>query len=316
MSKGEGLTPINRVVGVLVKNERFNPTGTYSDRASSVIASYLLSSGAGKVRVRFEEDFTYSLAYYLDKVLQLEIVIDDPLSLDYSDIAVISRTESVVLDLDSGNLEGSYLSYINPLTIEGLKTISLEIYERGVNVERIVVPARTGFLALSIWKGFHDLEELGLDVPYEVAAVFVKGSVRFLPLEMGRFVKVFEIEGEEILRTLVKLWRRGFVVKPISALAFAVSDILGNSLAIVTMGFKSFTRTGPRNEGVRREIVQVLKSCGEATAYEVWKRLPVLTLRGIYKVLNSMEKSGELCTEIRSRGARKVKYYKPCQHQT
>ncbi|MCS7099399.1 MAG: hypothetical protein RMH84_03695, partial [Sulfolobales archaeon] len=138
ISKGEGLTPINKVMGVLVKNERFNPTGTYADRASSVISSYLLSSRASGIRVKFEEDFAYSLAHYLDGVLHVEIVLGDPLTLDYSDIAVLSRTESVSLGIGRDFSEDSYLNYINPLTIEGLKTISLEVFERGVGVDRVV----------------------------------------------------------------------------------------------------------------------------------------------------------------------------------
>lgn len=312
ISRGEGLTPINKVMGVLVKNERFNPTGTYADRASSIISSYLLSSGIDRVRVRFEEDFTYSLAYYLDGALQVEILVDDPLSLDYSDIAVLSRTEGVSLSLESSSLGESYLSYVNPLTIEGLKTISFEIYERKVGVDRVVVPAKTGLLAFSIWKGFKDLEEIGLDIPYEVAAVFIKGSKNSFPLDLARYVKVYEIERDEVLRSLLKLCKKGFVIKPLSALAFTLSDILSNSLAIVTMGFRSLVRSNTRNTNVRREILQVLKSYGEVTAYEVWKKLPIYTLRGIYKVMSSMEERGEICVEIRSRGARKVKYYRMC----
>ncbi|MFN3268812.1 MAG: hypothetical protein ACK416_06105, partial [Zestosphaera sp.] len=51
VSLGEGLTPITVVDGVLVKNERFNPTGSYADRASSIIASYVRSMGITELYV-------------------------------------------------------------------------------------------------------------------------------------------------------------------------------------------------------------------------------------------------------------------------
>ncbi len=312
VSKGEGLTPVSRLGGVLAKNEQRNPTSTYSDRASSVIASYLSSRGVPGVRTRFEEDFTYSLVYYLEGVSAVEVVLDDPLSLDRSDVALLARARNVRLTSRGSSSDLVDLSYLNPLTVEGLKTIAFEIYERGLRVERVVVPARTGLLAYSVWKGFRDLEEAGAEPHYEVVAASIKGSGRPRVLDRAKSVRVVEVDGEEVLEFLARLWNRGVSTKPLSASAFAVAENLGSSVAVVTIGFRAPSGGRSGSAGLRREIVRVLESYGEATAYEIWRRLPVYTLRGTYKLLESMERRGEVCSEVRPRGERKVRYYIPC----
>ncbi len=313
VSKGEGLTPVSRLESVLIKNEQRNPTGTYSDRASSVIASYVLSRGIPGVRTRFEEDFSNSLVHYLDGISTVEVVVDDPLSLDYSDVASLIRARSARLTCGEGSPDSIHLGYLNPLTVEGLKTIAFEIYERRLGVERVVVPARTGLLAYSIWKGFGDLEEAGAEPHYEVVAASVKGAERPRVLDLARSVRIVEVDGGEVLESLVRLWRRGVTTKPLSASAFTVAESLGSSVAIVTIGFRAPLSGRSGNVGLRREIVRILGSSGEATAYEIWKRLPVYTLRGTYKLLEAMERRGEIYSEVRSRGGRKVRYYRLCR---
>lgn len=313
VSKGEGLTPVNAVGGVLVKNERYNPTGTYSDRASSVIASYVLSKGIEAVSTRFEEDFTYSLAYYLSGVSSIEVVVDDPLSLDYLDVGILLRTKNVRLVSENRPPEPFLFSYAAPLTVEGLKTIAFEIHERRLRVDRVVVPARTGLLAYSVWKGFKDLEEVGMDASYEVVATAIKGARGLLITDLAKSVKVVEISGDEVLDSLLKLWKSGVKTKFLSASAYAIAENLGNSVAVVTMGFRPLSTGRRENREIRREIIRVLEYCGEATAYEVWKAFPTYSLRGMYKILEAMEKRDEVCSEFRSKGKRKVKYYRACR---
>ncbi|MEM1732254.1 MAG: hypothetical protein QXU22_04345 [Desulfurococcaceae archaeon] len=78
---GEGLTPVRRVEGILVKNEEFNPTGLYSDRASALISSFLGDTGATKVYVGYSEEFTKSLIYYLPGVSLHAVASDQLLSI-------------------------------------------------------------------------------------------------------------------------------------------------------------------------------------------------------------------------------------------
>ncbi len=310
VSRGEGLTPINRVGEVVVKNERFNPTGTYADRASAVISSYLLSNGVTTARVMLEEDFTASLAYYLANTLKLYIVVPRISLLSSSDLLLL---EEVGVELVSLNKAPAVLeiSYINPLTVEGLKTIAFEIFEKKVRAENIVVPASTGTLAISLAKGFQELRELGYDHHYSVVAVVLKGYDRPKLLQYYSNVRVEEISEEEVLETLVKLSKMGIKTKALSALTYTIAENLGSSIAVVTMGFKQQMKRY-NGIGLRKELRTALAELGEATAYELWKRTPIYTLRGTYKALSSMEKMGEVCSEVRVRGGRKVKYYRLC----
>ncbi|MEM0453821.1 MAG: pyridoxal-phosphate dependent enzyme [Sulfolobales archaeon] len=312
ISRGEGLTPISNVDGVLVKNERFNPTASYSDRASAVIASYLISNKISSVITSFEEDFTYSLAYYLNGISGLEVVVKDVLSLDIGDISMILEANAK-LTTTSKVGEAKYLEYMNPLTVEGLKTIAFEIVERRVKVERIVVPARTGILAYAIYKGIKESTDANMGIPYEVVAATMKGDYISNTIRVLKDIKFVEVDEEDVLNSIIKLSRRGIKTKPISALAYSVAENLGNAVAVVTMGFKTAPYYGRRNNNIKKEVYRIIKEAGEITAYEVWKRAPIYTLRGIYKLLQSMEKQKEVCSEVMYKGGRKIKYYSICK---
>jgi len=306
---GEGLTPVSRIHGVLIKNERYNPTGTYSDRASSLIASYVASTNIKKLCVRFIEDFTYSLSYYLSGLADLEVeVYGDDISNDELGKLVELGVKLVPSYTTNSSLE---LDYLNPLTIEGLKTIIFEVYERKVRCENIVVPTVTGLLARSLWKGVKELKESGLDVCYTIVPVLIKGWLKptLIPSDMD----VVEVELETVLNTFTKLCSSGVRVKPISALAYAVAENLGNSLAVITAGYKSSTRMDRGR--VKESIINLLNREGSLTAYEIWKGLKSFTLRGIYKALKSLEVRGVLCSEFEVRGSRKIKRYKLCGNQ-
>lgn len=312
VSRGEGLTPISKLGGVLVKNEKFNPTGTYSDRASSVIASYFLTNRISRVATYFEEDFTHSLAYYLSGISELEVLVREVLSLNVAELGAILNMGGSLTTLPNGNIT-KYLDYVNPLTVEGLKTIAFEIVEKKIKVERIVVPVRSGVLAYSVYKGVRELVDAGVGIPYEVVAAMVKGeSVPYIT-KLIKGIKFIEVGEEDVLESIVKLDRKGIKTKPISALAYAVAENLGKAVVVMTMGFKTTSYYGQRNVNVRGEVYRIVKEAGEVTAYGVWKKAPVYTLRGIYKLLHSMERRGEVCSEVVYEGSRKVKYYRLCK---
>ena len=307
ISKGEGLTPIVKVGGVLVKNERFNPTGTYADRASSIIASYIASNSITAVRVPYERDFTRSLAYYLAGLAKLYIDIPDVLAIDSLELLAL---EEVGVEPGVGE-EALNIGYVNPLTVEGLKTIAFEVYEASAKVENIVVPAISGTLALSIAKGLEELRELGHNHSYNVIAVITKERETPELLKTFKTIKVVEVKSSEALELALELARKGVKTSVIAALSYKVAENLGNSLAVLTMGFKRTVKLRTDSE-YKRKLIEVLRNLGEATAYQLWKEAPFYTLRGTYKMLLAMERRGEICSEIRARGKRKVKYYKLC----
>ncbi|MEM4971248.1 MAG: pyridoxal-phosphate dependent enzyme [Sulfolobales archaeon] len=303
---GEGLTPVSRVEEILVKNEKFNPTGLYSDRASALISSFLRDIDAKKVYVGYSEEFTKSLIYYLAGV-SLYIVASSIFDIDPEDIMLFAG-KGLDLVYEYPN-DAAVVYYENPLTIEGLKTIVFELYEKSVKTENIVVPAKSGILALSLYKGIEDLNEAGIETSFQVTAATLKG---FNPqiLRNLRRVKVFEVSEVELYEAYRKLLRKGFKIKPLAALSYHVAEIIGDSVAVVTMGYK--TRTTGRGSDVKKLVLDIVSRKPLITAYEIWKEKPVYTLRAVYKAIKSMELNGEICFEVKTRGVRKVKLYKLC----
>ncbi len=314
ISYGEGLTPISKIEGVLVKNEKRNPTGSYSDRASSVLASYIKSYGIDSLTSPYVEDFTNSLTYYLRNIAKIKVLLDDLHRLSLEDFMKLVSNSSVEISLAKTTYShNNLIEYINPYTIEGLKTIIFEIHERRLSVEYIVVPVETGILAYSLYKGIEDLRRTGIDVNYViVAAVIRESKVPELLSRLNRVnFKIFEIEGDEVLKSLVKLARRGFITKLISATSYSVAENLGNSIAVITMGFKPYKSSSSRRR-LKHEILEILREKGALTAYGIWKVNPIYTLRGYYKVLKDMELKREVCSEVILNGNKRVKYYKLC----
>ncbi|MET1128511.1 MAG: pyridoxal-phosphate dependent enzyme [Thermoproteota archaeon] len=309
VSLGEGLTPLRRVGGTLVKLESRNPTGSYADRASSLLASYLASKGAGRVSFEYSEDFAYSLAYYLRGLAEVEVVIPDPSRIDAMEVvALVSLGALVSFGRGSGTL-----SYASSLAVEGLKTIALELVERGVRAERVVVPAETGLLALSVWKGLRDAERAGAPAGYEVVAAALEGAPEPELARLAPGVRVERVGAEEAVVSLVELARRGIRAKLLAAAALAAAERLGGSVAVVTV---SQRRAPPlraaRRSQLKEAVEKVLAALGEATAYDLWARLRGYSLRGVYRALSSLEREGRVCSSYRAEGSRKVKLYRLC----
>ena len=306
-SLGEGMTPINSFDGVLIKNERFNPTGSYTDRASAVIVSYVKDLGIHEIRSKYVKDFTKSFMHYsLNAGLKADVVVDDITSVELDDITYFAQKGISLLR----NVEGSSLcvGYVNPLTIEGLKTIVFELHEKGLKAETVVVPAETGLLALSLLKGLRDLRECGLDVNYEITAATIKGLN--VPLLSGvKGVRVVEVPEDEVYYAFKRLIDRGLRTKPLSALSFYVAQNIGNSVAVITMGYRSLSTN---KSVIKKLILDALAKRGPMTAYEIWRSRQTYTLRAVYKAVKSMEARGEICFDIKSKGRRKVKLYRLC----
>lgn len=307
VSLGEGLTPVTAVSGVLVKNERLNPTGSYADRASAVIASHAKSVGAAKLCVEYVQEFTKSLVHYLSRAgLEVRVKVEDVLEMDGDDALLLARRGVRVCETCPEPIH-----YPNPLTVEGLKTIVFEMREQEVRAERVVVPASTGVLALSLLKGVMELREAGQEASYEVIAAALKGS-KPPYLEGVREVRVAEVPGEELFETYRRLVDRGFRVKPIVALSYHVAENLGNAVAVATMGYRAPERR--KDSDVKKVVFEALRRGEALTAYEIWRENPFYTLRAVYKAVKAMESRGEICGEVVARGRRKVKVYRLCHY--
>lgn len=305
VSYGEGLTPIVKVNGVLCKLESRNPTGTYADRASSVIVSAL---GHKTYRVKYESDFAYSLAFYAKLAGSEVSVIAEPKELDPQDIIGIASL--------GGSLEFGgrpELRYENPLSVEGLKTIAFELVESSPKAERIYVPSSSGLLAFSIAEGLNELKEAP---PMEVIAVVVKGGPTPSFLGLSRTIKIVEIEPEEVINSIVRLARRGLYIKFLAASAYAYASRDEKGVALISGGIRKPQLKRPRSPeeaSLKRRVLDVLSRNEGLSAYEIWKEVPQFTLRGVYSALRSLEAEGSICVQYKMKGRRKVRIYELCR---
>jgi len=82
----------------------------------------------------------------------------------------------------------------NPMTIEGKKSISIELFEQmGRKVPEVIyVPTGDGCILGGVWKGFHDLYEAGLiaKLPHIVCAQSVESNAISQAFRTGEFKPV------------------------------------------------------------------------------------------------------------------------------
>ena len=309
VSRGEGLTPIFRVNNVLVKNERFNPTGSYADRASAIIASYLKSRGIKSVKVSYEPGFTKSILHYLRGFSKATYCIRDLIEVDIEDLFEISKFGEISTCRESSTIS-TYIDYMSALTIEGLKTILFEIFESRIDIEHIVVPAKTGVLAFSLAKGLEELRNAGAEPGFDVIAVFSKGTTIPDYLRKVKHIQVVGVSSDELMDSFKLLISEGIYTAPLSVMGFHIARSLGKSLAVLTIGYRP--RIPPRKSKLRERILKTIEKFGKASAYDIWRYNNEYSLRGVYKAVKSMVKDGIVCEEPYTKRGRKVMLYKLC----
>lgn len=161
---------------IYLKDESRNPTGSFVDRGVSVAISYAVYAGYNCIVNVSPGNLGVSIAAYASRAGVLsEIYL--PRFIEQGKLYQILMHGG---DVNIYNDFGATVSQIyhiyeeqhsfypimsdNPFYIEGVKTISYEIYEDlgGGVPEYIVVPMGNGALIYSIWKGFSELYRMGL----------------------------------------------------------------------------------------------------------------------------------------------------------
>jgi threonine synthase len=184
ISLGEGGTPLieSRKIGpemniqMYFKNEGQNPTGSFKDRAASVMLSVekdlkhdtviTVSSGNASGAIacysaavdiqcnifmcKLTHEKLINTSSYWPKVFIVEAEVGDALKL--------AEESSLKFGWEILNTT----AYHNPFTIEGYKSISFELYEQNGLPNVVVCPMGSGSLILGIWKGFYELYNLGI----------------------------------------------------------------------------------------------------------------------------------------------------------
>lgn len=310
VTRGEGFTPLRRwsEKDIYLKLEGFNPTGTYMDRGSSVLASFFKTYKPNdSAIIRYSKDFAISAATYLTPSHRTKVVIEDPLKADPEEL-----TSLVYLNAElCTERYREAISYDNPLTIEGLKTIIFEIVERGITEGKILVPSESGVLALSIWKGIKDLEKANFETNFKIiAAVLEDNYPSYLKNIEG--IQIEKIKLNELIDNFIELARKGVKVKLVSALGVALAMKLGEGIVIVTGESKGVNLRGSQSfwNDIKKDIAKALEGKKGMTAYEIWRELKEkYTLRGIYKALESLEAEGIVISFFEMRKNKKVRKY-------
>ncbi len=161
-----------------LKDETVNPTGSFKDRPMTVGVSKAVEFGAPGVIAATSGNAGSSLAAYAAKAgLPCLVLVPERASPEKTAQARAYGAQVVAV---RGNFSDAYslalrfaaergwanltTTFINPYTVEGDKTTAYEIYEQlgGSAPDWAIVPVGAGPLLVGIFKGFAELQRMGL----------------------------------------------------------------------------------------------------------------------------------------------------------
>ena len=315
ISLNEGDTPIIHFndLDLYIKDETRNPTGSFRDRAATLILSHcdrkrlacgsngnLGASIAAYSAFAGKESYLF-VPKYVERGKLLQMMMYN---------ARIIRDGETVDDLldpvqEACRLNNFYdASEYNPLSLEGQKTMAFEIFEKG-EFDNMIIPVGNGGTIFSIYRGFSQLLKLefidkiprliGVQsencAPFtdknavakktEALAIYVKKPLfRDLAIEAvkkseGVFFKISEEEIREAQKIMAK---KGIFCELASATTIAAGlkyKLKGKTLCIVTgSGLKSFN-IKKDYFGVTSTKIEILRLLKEKESYgyEIWKNL-------------------------------------------
>jgi len=235
---GEGDTPLHKadrlakLLGLkelYLKDETRNPTNSYRDRAAALLTSNALDLKHDTLVCASMGNLGASVAAYCAKAgLNCHVIV--PKLVDVGKLAQMLVYDAVIEEfgefIDDAVRRAETLAKemnwyqataeLNPLVIEAQKTISYEIFEQLGVPDWIIVSMGSGGTIYSIWKGFKELERLGL---------------------AKRFPKIVGVQPEgssAIIKALLKKERMS--AKPSTkALALLVKEPMQSELAIMAI---------------------------------------------------------------------------------
>ena len=188
VSLGEGATPLlwSQAFGrqVAFKCEYLNPTGSFKDRGTALITTFLQSRGAKSAVEDSSGNAGASFAAYAARA-GIQAAIYTPASasgpklrqIEFygAELRPIAGTRSDVTTALETALAASDTAYAShaylPVNIPGYATAAYEIHEQlGCVPGAVIVPAGQGGLLLGIYRGFQALKRAGLTetLPYMV----------------------------------------------------------------------------------------------------------------------------------------------------
>ncbi len=159
-----------------LKDDSQNPTFSFKDRASYIVSAFAKENGINTIVAASTGNAGSSIAGICASQNQKAIVMV-PASAPIAKLTQIVMYGATIipvkgtydnafdLSIEASNQFGWYNrnTAYNPLTIEGKKTVSFEIFDQMKETlpDRIFVPVGDGVIISGVYKGFEDLLKLG-----------------------------------------------------------------------------------------------------------------------------------------------------------
>lgn len=188
---------------LFLKDDTCEPTFSYKDRASYLVASFCLQHGINEVAAASTGNAAASMAG-IGAAAGLSITIFVPSSAPKAKLIQCLQYGGRVIPVN-GNYDDAFAISIeysnvtnalsrntayNPLTIDGKKTAAIEIYKQlGREPDYVFIPTGDGVILSGIYKGFKDLQHYGLidKIPVMVAVQSAGSPNLFNAMETGEF---------------------------------------------------------------------------------------------------------------------------------
>lgn len=179
-----------------LKDDSQNPTYSFKDRASALVCAYAKENNIDTIIAASTGNAGSSLAGICASTRQKAVIFVPeaaPLAkltqivMYGAKIVPVAGNYDMAFDLsiEATKKHGFYNrnTAFNPMTIEGKKTVSFELYQQmaGLLPDRIFVPVGDGVIISGVYKGFEDLLRCKLiqKIP-EIVAVQAEGSANII----------------------------------------------------------------------------------------------------------------------------------------
>ena len=190
---------------MFIKDDSLNPSGSLKDRASYLVVAAAKKFGKKQVVVASTGNAASSMSAVCASA-GIEAIIFVPKSAPRAKLVQILQYGAKLILVD-GNYDKAYdlsMEYVqkyggysrntayNPLTIDGKKTVVLEIYKQIGQIDRIFVPVGDGVILGGVFQGFKHLIKAGFidSMPKVVAVQAKKSNAIKLAFENGDFQPV------------------------------------------------------------------------------------------------------------------------------
>ena len=256
LHKANKLAKVLGIKNLLIKDETTNPTGSYLDRGSSVLASMLVEMGYSSIIGAVGGNLGASLSAYMAKA-GIKGRFFMPLNVDLGklyQVLAYGPELHMVKDLEEGRrralsvrIDEYLIDDRDPYIAEGKKTIFWEIVEQlqWETPDWIIAPMASGGLVSMIYQAYLEMKNLGfLEDPPRIVGVQPLGSPSIVNMITG----IKEYRKESIIYDLS-------VIKPVflEKAIEAIKKTNGRAVAVEDEEMYEYTRKLARNEGIFAE---------------------------------------------------------------